>query len=69
METKLKANKKQMQYIAKMLGDTYNHTVINFEKETDSGYEDYDDRIYIDGDITFCKMAEIVDYLREQNNK
>ena len=33
----------------------------------DDDYPDYDDRIYIDGTITFDKMAEIVDYLRACN--
>lgn len=65
----LKANKEQMKRIAEMLGNIYNRPVLDFKKETGGGYEDYDDRIYIDGDITFVKMAEIVDYLREQNNK
>ena len=60
----LKASKEQMKHIAEILGDTYNHTVLNFEKETDGGYEDYDDRIYIDGDITFAKMDEIVKYIK-----
>lgn len=35
----------------------------------DWGYEEFDDRIYLDGNITFDNMAEIVDYLRKQNNK
>jgi hypothetical protein len=40
---------------------------LNFDKETDWGYEEFDDRIYLDGNITFDTMAEIVDYLRSQN--
>lgn len=60
----LQANEEQMKHIAEILGDTYNRTVLNFEKETDDGYEDYDDRIYIDGDITFSKMNEIVKYIK-----
>jgi len=33
-------------------------------------YEDYDnENILVDGNISFDAMAEIVDYLREQNNK
>lgn len=31
--------------------------------------DDYDDRIYLDGNITFDKMAEVVDYLRACNTK
>lgn len=58
-----------MKRIAEMLGNICNSPVLNFEKETSGGYEDYDDRIYIDGDISFDTMAKIVDYLREQNNK
>ena len=42
---------------------------LDFNKETDWGYEEFDDRIYLDGNITFDTMAEIVDYLRSQNNK
>ena len=60
----LKANEEQMKHITEILGDIYNHTVLDFEKEMDDGYEDYDDRIYIDGDITFAKMDEIVKYIK-----
>lgn len=42
---------------------------LDFNKETDWGFEEYDDRIYLDGNIAFDTMAEIVDYLRAQNNK
>lgn len=44
----------------------YCHPILDYDKETDWGYEDSDDRIYVDGDITFDTMAKIVDYLREQ---
>lgn len=37
---------------------------LNFDRETDWGFEECDDRIYLDGNITFDKMAEIVDYIR-----
>ena len=40
---------------------------LDFEKETDYGYEDRIDTIYIDGDIPFDAIAEIVDYLRACN--
>lgn len=66
----LKASKEQMKHITKILGDVYNRPVLDFEKETDLGYEDYDDRIYIDGDITFDKMEEIVNFLKtDTSNK
>lgn len=45
------------------------HFPLDFDKETDCGYEECDSSIYLDGNITFDKMAKIVDYLREQNNK
>jgi hypothetical protein len=40
---------------------------LDFNKETDWGYEEFDDRIYLDGGLTFDTMAEIVDYLRKEN--
>lgn len=43
--------------------EIYCHFPLDFGKETDCGYEDYNDRVYIDGDLTFNKMAEIVDFL------
>jgi len=39
---------------------------LDFEKENDCGYEERLDSIYIDGDISFDVMAEIVDYLRKK---
>lgn len=67
---KLKASEEQMKHITKILGDVYNRPVLDFEKQTDWGYEDYDDRIYIDGDITFDKMEEIVNFLKaDTSNK
>lgn len=66
---KLKASEEQMKHIAAILGDVYNRTVINFDEDTDSGYEDYDDRIYIDGDITFDKMEEIVNLLKSTSKE
>lgn len=47
--------------------ETCCHFPFDFDKETDCGYEEFDDRIYLDGNITFDMMADIVDYLREQN--
>ena len=66
---KLKANEEQMKHITKILGDVYNRPVLDFEKETDFGYEDYDDRIYIDGEITFDKMEEIVNLLKSTSKE
>ena len=40
---------------------------LNFDKETDWGYDECDDRIYLDGNITFDKMREVVEYLQKEN--
>jgi len=46
------------------LPETCNH----FPMDPSTDYEDeYNDRVYIDGVITFEQMAEIVDYLRACN--
>ena len=45
------------------------HFPLDFNKESDCGYETFNDRIYLDDNIMFDTMAEIVDYLREQNNE
>ena len=45
----------------------YCHFSLDSSKETDCGYEDYNDRVYIDGDLTFNKMAEIVDFLSKNS--
>ena len=66
---KLKASEEQMKHITKILGDVYNRQVIDFENETDWGYEDYDDRIFIDGEITFDKMEEIVNFLKSTSKE
>ena len=47
--------------------DTCCHFPLDFDKETEGGHEECDDRIYLDGDITFEKMLEVVDYLRKEN--
>ena len=49
--------------------ETCCHFPLYFDKKTDWWYEELDDRIYLDGNITFDTMAEIVDYLREQNKE
>jgi len=40
---------------------------LDYDKETSCGYEECDDRIYLDGNITFDKMLEVVEYLRKEN--
>jgi hypothetical protein len=45
------------------------HFPLDFDKETNWGYEEYDDRIYLDGNITFDKMREVVEYLRKENDE
>jgi hypothetical protein len=42
---------------------------LDFDKETEDGYEECDDRIYLDGNITFDKMREVVEYLRKENEE
>ena len=49
--------------------ETCCHFPLDFDKKMGWDYEEYDDRIYLDGNITFDKMAKIVDYVRKQNNK
>ena len=48
------------------LPETCNHFPMNPETDYE---EECDDRVYIDGNITFDTMAEIVDYLRATNPK
>ena len=47
--------------------EIYCHFSLDSGKETDCGYEDYNDRVYIDGDLTFNKMAEIVNFLSKNS--
>lgn len=47
--------------------EVYHRWPLDFEKETDWGYEERIDAIYIDGDVTFDTLAAIVDYLRACN--
>jgi hypothetical protein len=49
--------------------ETCCHFPLDFDKETEGGYEEYDDRIYLDGNITFDKMLEAVEYLRKENEE
>lgn len=66
----MKATEEQINHILGLLKKDnicYCCSVQNFDSENEYGYNDYDNRIYIDGEITFDTMAEIVDYLREQN--
>ncbi|MBR3245232.1 MAG: hypothetical protein IKF90_21485 [Parasporobacterium sp.] len=47
--------------------EIYCHFPLDSGKETDCGYEDYNDRVYIDGNLAFNKMAEIVDFLSKNS--
>lgn len=47
--------------------EIYCHFPLDSGKETDCGYENYNDRVYIDGKLTFNKMAEIVDFLSKNS--
>lgn len=64
------ATEEQARHIVGILkaADIYcDYPVLDGERECDDGpypYVPFDDRIYLDGNITFDKMAEIVDYLR-----
>ena len=49
--------------------ETCCHFPLDFDKETEGGYEECDDRIYLDGNITFDKMREVVEYLRKENEE
>lgn len=42
---------------------------LDYDKERSWGYEECDDRIYLDGNITFDKMREVVEYLRKENEE
>ena len=49
--------------------ETCCHFPLDLDKEKDWGYEECDDRIYLDGDITFDKMREVVEYLHKENEE
>lgn len=70
LEAKTKEQKKKVLEIFG-IQETCCHFPLDFGKETDWGYEEFDDRIYLDGNITFDTMVEIVDYLKNKttNNK
>ena len=51
------------------MSETCCHFPLDYDRESDCGYEEFDDRIYLDGNITFEKMAEAIDYLRSINPK
>lgn len=62
------ATKEQMQHIQYLLNgaEIYNTTCFDHEREDECGLPvERKDAIYIDGDVTFDLMAEIVDYLRK----
>lgn len=62
----MKATKEKIKYIVDLLEkeDIVCNSVQNFDSENEYGYNDFDDRIYIDGDITFDLMAKIVEFLK-----
>ena len=62
------ATEEQRRHIEEILAPYHVHISwpLDFEDETDYGYEERVDAIYIDGDVSFDAMAEIVDYLREK---
>jgi hypothetical protein len=49
--------------------ETRCHFPLDLDKGTGWDYEEYDDRIYLDGNITFDKMREVVEYLRKENDE
>ena len=57
--------KEQKEYVIKLIGlpDVCCKFPLDFEKELYCGYEEYNDRIYLDGNITFDQMKQIVEYL------
>lgn len=57
-------SKKHMVEFIIALPETCCHFPFNPESED---FSEYDDRIYLDGNITFDKMAAVVDYLRACN--
>lgn len=61
----------QKNKVLKIFGiqETCCHFPLDFDKETEGGYEEYNDRIYLDGNITFDKMREVVEYLRKENDE
>lgn len=65
LQAKTKEQKKKVIEISRT-NARYCNFHLDFNKETDWGYEEFDDRIYLDGNITFDTMATIVDYLRKQ---
>lgn len=61
----MKATEEQQQHIRAILKDAgiYHDILVDYDPETD--IEGDCTSVYIDGDISFDIMAEIVDYLRE----
>ena len=56
--------KRRIIEILDMNWETCCHFQFNPESED---FSEYDDRIYLDGNITFDKMAAVVDFLRACN--
>lgn len=66
LQVKTEEQKKHILNILSMTEPCCNFP-LDFDKEDNECYEEFKDRVYIDGEITFDKMAKIVDYLRTQN--
>ena len=64
----LKATTEEQKQRVLEIFDIKNETCCHFPCDTESeDYSEFDDRVYLDGDITFDKMAAVVDYLRACN--
>jgi len=63
--------KEQKKKVLEIFGiqETCCHFPLDFDKETEGGYEEYNDRIYLDGNVTFDKMRKVVEYLRKENEE
>ena len=62
------ATEEQRRNIEEILAPYHVHISwpLDFENENDFGFMERFDAIYIDGDVSFDAMAEIVDFLREK---
>ena len=66
----LKATTEEQKQRVLEIFDIQNETCCHFPCDTKSeDYSEFDDRVYLDGDITFDKMAAVVDYLRACNSE
>ena len=64
----LKATTEEQKQRVLEIFDIEYRTCCNFPIDLDSqDFSEFDDRIYLDGNITFDKMAAVVDFLRHSN--